>query len=512
MPAKPSSAAAISALPVLAVQVDGRPAAADWARGLMSVRVDQALNLPSACELCWACESVDALLPEWVPGAALTLHERGAAVSLFEGRVTTRSERHSADGQVYLVVSAHDALFDLRERQTVRLHAPCDVASLAETLVSDLGLQVQADHRGPEGRALAQTGSDLQLLQRQAGAAGLYATLRGQCLHLLTLDGLDDGPVLSWADGLLDLQVDQSRLGGAGSCRVAAWDPPLASALAGHADAEPVRGAPSSGPSDPPPAWCIVDQRCATADQADGMARAERDVRCSQRLIMSGTARGDASLRPGARLRLQGIGGGRNGTFGLTACQHSIDATRGFVTRFDTTPPPAPSAHARGTAAGMSMSVGEVTAVDDPQSLARVRVSLPAFDGIETDWIQVLSCAAGQNKGLIALPDTGDRVLVLLDPVDPSQAVVLGGLYGPQTLPEGERVRGRDAAFSLLTPSGLRVRLDEGRRTLRLDQPDGSYVELSPDAVTLHAQSDLTLEAPGRRMVLRASQIDFERA
>ena len=40
----------------------------------------------------------------------------------------------------------------------------------------------------------------------------------------------------------------------------------------------------------------------------------------------------------------------------------------------------------------------------------------------------------------------------------------------------------------------------------------GNYLELTPGGVRLHAATDLTLEAPGRRVLVRGRAIDFERA
>jgi hypothetical protein len=36
-------------------------------------------------------------------------------------------------------------------------------------------------------------------------------------------------------------------------------------------------------------------------------------------------------------------------------------------------------------------------------------------------------------------------------------------------------------------------------------------MEFGPDAVELHATTDLTIEAPGRRIVIVADAVDFER-
>ena len=53
---------------------------------------------------------------------------------------------------------------------------------------------------------------------------------------------------------------------------------------------------------------------------------------------------------------------------------------------------------------------------------------------------------------------------------------------------------------------------DDATGKLRLSERGGSYLELASDCVTLHAESDLEISAPGHRVVVRAAKVDFETA
>ena len=126
--------------------------------------------------------------------------------------------------------------------------------------------------------------------------------------------------------------------------------------------------------------------------------------------------------------------------------------------------------------------------------------------------MEVVSPAAGRSKGLVALPDVDDQVLVLLTHEDPGQGIVIGGLYGVQGPPdsgvEGTAVK----RYSFQTSGGQRVRLDDSQRTLRVEDQTGSYIELGPNRVMVHAAVDLIVEAPGHRVLIRGQAIDFESA
>jgi uncharacterized protein (DUF2345 family) len=54
--------------------------------------------------------------------------------------------------------------------------------------------------------------------------------------------------------------------------------------------------------------------------------------------------------------------------------------------------------------------------------------------------------------------------------------------------------------------------MDDSGSSIRLENSGGSYVELTPNRMILHAATDLTLQAPGRSISIQAKAIDFERA
>jgi phage baseplate assembly protein gpV len=190
----------------------------------------------------------------------------------------------------------------------------------------------------------------------------------------------------------------------------------------------------------------------------------------------------------------------------VASATHTIDMQVGYLTEIDTMPPPRQPRH-RGSIATPAV----VTQIDDPDGLGRVRVSLPSFENVETDWINVVSIGAGGGKGLMIQPDVGDDVLVLLAHENPAQAVVIGGLYAARGTPDAGIESGAVRRYTLLTPGGQRVKLDDAGQVIRLENSDGSFVELSPEKVSVHAARDLEIEAPGKAIVIRGNTIDFQR-
>jgi uncharacterized protein involved in type VI secretion and phage assembly len=169
-----------------------------------------------------------------------------------------------------------------------------------------------------------------------------------------------------------------------------------------------------------------------------------------------------------------------------------------------------------------------VTRVDDPESLGRVRVSFPNFEDVESNWLEVLIPGAGSKKGLVALPDVGDRVLLLTAADDPGQAIVLGGLFGEEGPPDAGVEGGAVKRYTFVTPGGQRLQLDDAKRRARVQSSSGHYLELTPGGarlvassgsyveladktVRIHAEADLEIEAPGKAVTIRGQSIDFQR-
>jgi phage baseplate assembly protein gpV len=195
------------------------------------------------------------------------------------------------------------------------------------------------------------------------------------------------------------------------------------------------------------------------------------------------------------------------GDYVLTEVVHTVDAD-GFLTSFDTTPPATVDTD-RPTGA----TLGTVTDVVDPDNLGRVRVSLPTLGDLDAGWLAVVCPGAGQGRGIVALPDVDDTVLVLLPHGEPAAGLVIGSLYGQINPPDEAGIAdGRIGRWSLITADGQSIVVDNAGRKLRIANQVGSFVELTPDRMTLHGATDLVIEAPGKAMTVRAATIDFEHA
>ncbi|MFC7483979.1 phage baseplate assembly protein V [Luedemannella flava] len=152
----------------------------------------------------------------------------------------------------------------------------------------------------------------------------------------------------------------------------------------------------------------LVDQPARSEEAVAELARSTREALTAHAVTLHGTAAGNAALWAGARIAVRGVADTVDGGYVVTSVTHVLDGA-GYRSTFTTEPPEPPTAPA-----AASVTLGVVTAVDDPDSLGRVRVRLPALGDLDAGWLGVLCPGAGPAKGLVALPDVDDTVLVAL--------------------------------------------------------------------------------------------------
>jgi uncharacterized protein involved in type VI secretion and phage assembly len=502
----------LTEIPSLDIEVDGLALAADETRGLGEVRVQQKLSRPTLGELRFF-QAADIKLPteKLQPGAAIRVTLRALNQLLFQGEITAVELVHEASRGTELRVRAFDALHRLRKRQPVRSFRGVTVPDLARELVVEDGITVEFDVSGPMWETVMQfRQTDFDLLADLGAKSGLHFQLWENVLRILDLTGTGEPRDLELGDNLLEVRVERNGDPACRSVKAQGWDPWRVEERAGESGQSPnvrrfgVEVAPESMNSSGE--WQLTDEVAQQDDQLQAMATAELENRVAAEVVLNGTADGNADLHPGSIVELLGVDEAISGQYVLTEVTHIIDARRGFVSEISSRPPKLE--HRPWSA---MTSFGQVSSLDDPDRLGRVRVTLPTYQGIETDWLSVVCPGAGKDKGLAAFPDVGDRVLVLFPRQDLAQGIVLGGLYGTEALPDGVVDGGAVQKFAFRTAGGQFVRLDDANQTARVENSDGSFIELSPKKVTLHARVALDIEAPGSPITITGKSVDFRR-
>lgn len=492
----------VGVLPQVRLLIDGEAITASAAAALASVRVQQRLSLPSLCELTF---SLRAEVRKGLPrvGAHVELRVEDDAL-LFKGDVTAIEYASRMSTGRVLRVRAYDALHRLRKSQPVKAHAQFTAADLARELAGPLDLDVDA---ADEGRTIARwvqhRQNDLDFLAEVCARSGLYLFVDEDTLSLLKLEEDGESAVeLELGDTLIEGRVDVNADTLCKSVAIRGWNPQRAAAHEASIDRDET-------PDDLSDAVdverTLTDELLTDDAEAEAIAQAELARRDHALVNVWGIAEGDVRLRPGATVKLTGIADEPRSAV-ITAVDHTIERPTGFRSEISN---PTPRIRTRDRSAVTALGI--VTSVEDPDNMGRVKLSLPAYGDVETEWLPVVTAGAGAAKGFVAIPDVDDSVIVVFPRGEPGLGFVIGSLY-TDAHPDPGIDGGRVKRFSFLTPNGQKLTLDDTRGAIRIENKQGSFIEMLPDKMTVHAATHLDVEAPGRTVTIRGKLINFERA
>ncbi|MBR0748770.1 hypothetical protein JQ582_33050 [Bradyrhizobium japonicum] len=488
----------------LFLTIGGRRANDELNRALVLVLVRQALAAPTVAELEFVDLSHNAADLFGV-GKEVRL-ENGEHELVFEGDIAGIEHNYEGANGRTIRIRAYDRLQRLRTRRSAKTFNKASAGAIATKLAAEIDCDVVVARATPERDTIIQYGqSDLDFLVDLAGDAGLYPFLFGRTLRLIGLDGEEDAVLLTLGRTLHTLQARFSNERSLSSCEARGWNPSTSSRFqvkiqTAAQDAIELRDVGTQIDA----VGLIVNAVLDTEEDASALAQARMDRAASDQACVEATAPGDMRLRPGRIVQIDGVATDVAGRYVITETLHRFSASSGHITEFATRAPNTPALNR-----APSISIGEVIDTNDPEGCGRSRVRLPAFANVESGWMAVLAVGAGEGKGIVALPEDGDEVLVVLPDGNPAKGIILGGLFGHQRLPRG-LARRSHRPFVARTSSGQSLELSsEGGRS-RLANRVGSFVDLDQNLMRLAAATDLVIEAPGRTITIRGAAINFE--
>jgi phage baseplate assembly protein gpV len=503
---------AVTELPLPSIWLDGTELDAAVLRTLGPVRVRQEVSAPAICEL-----ELDqtAQLNQLERGMELRLRMEGFADDLFSGEVVAISHLLGPDGIHRVRMRAFDKSHRLRQTSAVTAYTDVTAGELADILARRHGVGVAADADGPEWPRIIQRGeSDAELLSRVVAHAGLWWNLDSDQIRLRRWE-TTDRYLATWGIDLFEAVLDSDGTAAANTIRTLGWDPVERKTFdvqIGSSEAGTPAGLGDllGGEGD----FVLADRLVASSAHAEGLAQSELDLRIGGVHTVRAVLKGDVRWRPGVGLAIADQPKQLAGPYLLTSVEHVVDPFSGYVCVVSSTPVPPPVRHpSQSVGSGVAaFAMAEVTEVEDPERAGRVKVKFAILDDAESEWLPVISFGAGEDKGLVCQPDTGDTVLVLYAADDPGRGVVLGGLYAEHLPADGAGVADRAVRrFGWTTSEGQRLQLNRDNDQVVISNGASSRLEMSKDFMIMHSDVDLTIEAPGKRLVIKADTIDFQR-
>ncbi|MGX4695366.1 phage baseplate assembly protein V [Streptomyces sp. JNUCC 63] len=457
------------------------------------------------------------------PGAAIavSLGYHSRLTTVFEGVIASLTAHFPRGGRPVLRVEGRSKSVLLEHPPRSRQLADVCDADVASAVAADYALSTDAADGVARPFVVSDRISDWELLKRRAGEMGWVTYVRGDTL-VLRPPAPNKQPIrLDYTRDLVELHLTQDLTHAIGSAVGVAWDLDTLEAVESEQSAAAAgvdtgeRAAHDVAAADS--GWPARDERTespavAGSDEADARAVAAQRRAALAHYFGSGVVLGDPALRCDGWVSIAGAGTRMSGPHYVTAVRHRL-STGGYVTEFQVGAPPALVPPAR--TGGRGLVLGIVEALDDPESLNRVKVRLPwradAGDGV---WARQANLDAGDGYGAVVVPNVGQEVLVGFVDGDPATPVVLGSLYNGAQRPPVFVGAGTNAVRALITPDGHALRLEDGdSAAVKLLSGKGHSVVLDDkgsEVVVTHAGSGNAIRLSGDGIELIAAQGDIK--
>ena len=143
---------------------------------------------------------------------------------------------------------------------------------------------------------------------------------------------------------------------------------------------------------------------------------------------------------------------------------------------------------------------------NDPDGMGRVRVKYPSLsDNEESAWARVASVSAGNERGLMMLPQPNEEVIVGFEHGDTRRPVVMGSLFNGKDKPGAELLQSQDGSFALVSNEKAHIHT---KKDLEIKSDQKMIVEIASDQDT-KVKGNATQETTGNGK-LKAQQYTIE--
>ena len=257
-----------------------------------------------------------------------------------------------------------------------------------------------------------------------------------------------------------------------------------------------------------------------------------------------GVADGNPRMSAGVAISLGAIGPPFEGKYVLTTTRHVYKPSTGYTTWFTVSGKQERSLLGLttiGLGNGVASPAGPripgvvnaiVTDVRDPLNAARVRLKFPWLsEDYVSDWCRVMQLGAGGNgRGAIVVPEVNDEVLVSFEQGDVRRPFVIGGLYNGVDPPRSEAMsdlvdgatggivarhffsrNGHTLSFVDKDGSeGILLQTGDESAVLHLSKSDRIVKINSDGSIEITGRGDIKIETMGSATVKAASRLTLQ--
>jgi phage protein D len=539
------------------IEVNGSPLSEAVDKTLVSVFVDDSLNLPDMFQLTFRDPARTAIADGgFKMGALIGVRVFSDAVPGGEKLITgeiTALEAEFDPGGTMTVIRGFDPSHRLFRGRITETYTNVTYSDVATKVARRAGLTIgKVDPATTVHKHVSQGNvTDWQFLKGMAAEIGYEVGCFDGKFEFRKPTRSTEGPqagTLSTDDPLqlvlgttlLRFRTTITSAEQVKEVNVRGWDMRQKKALVGTAPAETLTAAVGVKPTDLAavfgnPSYIGVSTPYVTQAEVDGAAKALAEQIAGAFAEFEGVARGNPKLRAGKAVSLGLVAQPFDGRYTLTTTRHVYDPKDGYTVWFTVSGRQERSllgltsggAGGNGSAGPPIYGVAAalVTDVKDPDDLGRVKLKFPWLsDSYTTDWARLVQLGAGKARGSVMLPEVNDEVLVAFEQGDIRRPYVIGGLFNGVDKPtlgnglvdgstgavkrrgfiskKGHKLvfldDGAKSGVLLATAdNGFRISLNETGTTIKVNSKGAVEIEAATK-VSIQAKSNVEVRAQGQ--------------
>lgn len=140
---------------------------------------------------------------------------------------------------------------------------------------------------------------------------------------------------------------------------------------------------------------------------------------------------------------------------------------------------------------------GFVKRNDDPDGLGRLQLIIPQVTGPQAHnyWSWPTGVFSGKGYGTQCLPQVGDVVWVEFEGGCPELPMWRHGHFGNNELPTGDDDLKDPNCYWLVTPKGIKVKLNDTKNTIHIENQTGLVFQLDANGISLVTTKKISLGA-----------------
>lgn len=448
-------------LDLVVVKIDGQTISDDMARDLLEIVVDTTLHMPDMFTILLYARVFGDAATQWIDDASLDV---GKAVeitvdnkTLISGEITALEPNFDETGQVTLLVRGYDKSHRLHLGRKTRTFLSVKDSDLASTIAGEAGLSAQVDVTSVTYDWVLQNNqTNMELLMDRAQRNGYQVSVADGKLYFSKGDSnRGTGPELEWGGNLKSFQPRLTTSHQAKTVKVRGWDAKAKQSIESQATQSLTQaGISQTGGAKAESAFSqaeevVVNHPVATVDEASALATGLSHDLSREFIQAEGRCFGHPDLKAGRTVSITGVGSRFGGTYFVTSAMHVMSFHQGgrYTTEFsisgrqpNTLHHLLNSANSQPLTPGLGMGVvsAQVTNLDDPDDLGRVKVKYPGLGSnpeIESHWVRIAAPMAGPQRGLMFLPEVNDEVLIAFEHGDVSRPYIVGALWSSTDKP-----------------------------------------------------------------------------